>query len=57
VIPLDTRPHLTEAMRLWNGDAQGHWDGTTLVIDTTNFSSKTPFQPAREVFVTGDHVT
>ena len=56
VIPLDTRPPLPERMRFWNGDAHGHWNGTTLVIDTTNFSSKTPFRPAREVPVTGEHV-
>ena len=56
VIPLDTRPRLPDRMRFWNGDAHGHWNGTTLVIDTTNFSSKTPFRPAREVPVTGEHV-
>jgi hypothetical protein len=56
VIPLDSRPGLAEGMRFWNGDARGHWNGTTLVIDTTNFSSKTPFQPAREVPVRGEHV-
>jgi hypothetical protein len=55
-IPLDTRPRLPERMRFWNGDARGHWNGTTLVIDTTNFSAKTPFRPAREIPVTGEHV-
>ena len=37
VIPLDGRPHLNEALRLWNGDSRGHWEGDTLVVDTTNF--------------------
>jgi hypothetical protein len=47
---------IAEEMRFWNADARGHWNGTTLVIDTTNFSSKTPFRAAREVPVTGEHV-
>ena len=37
VIPLDGRPHLPRDVRLWNGDSRGHWEGTTLVVDTTNF--------------------
>ena len=40
IIPLDGRPHLPESIRQWNGDSRGHWEGNTLVIDTTNFSSK-----------------
>lgn len=55
VIPLNTRPRFAEGMRFWNGDGRGDWNGTTLVIDTTNFSSKTPFRAARAVPVTGDH--
>jgi len=40
VIPLDGRPHLPKTVRLWNGDSRGHWEGSTLVVDTTNFSDK-----------------
>ena len=36
VIPLDGRPHLSPALRQWNGDSRGHWEGDTLVVDTTN---------------------
>lgn len=39
VIPLDS-PHLPAAVRSWNGDSRGHWDGETLVVDTTNFNGK-----------------
>ena len=37
IIPLDGRPHLPANVRLWLGDSIGHWEGATLVIDTTNF--------------------
>jgi hypothetical protein len=48
VIPLDGRPHLPESVRLWNGDSRGRWDGTTLVVDTTNFSEKSNFMGSAE---------
>ena len=41
IIPLDGRPHLSDDLRQWNGDARGHWDGDTLVIESTNFTDKT----------------
>ena len=44
VIPLDGRPHIGQGIRLWNGDSRGHWDGDTLVVETTNFSDKTNFR-------------
>ena len=37
VVPLDGRPPLGERIRQWAGDARGHWDGDTLVIETSNF--------------------
>jgi hypothetical protein len=38
IIRLNGRPHLPASIRLWNGDSIGHWEGTTLVVDTTNFN-------------------
>jgi len=36
-IPLDGSPHLPSNVKLWLGDSRGHWDGDSLVIDTTNY--------------------
>jgi hypothetical protein len=44
MIPLDGRPHVNSAIREWMGDSRGHWDGNTLVVDTTNFSSEYSFR-------------
>jgi hypothetical protein len=41
VVPLDGRPHLPDSIRQWQGDPRGHWDGDTLVVESTNFSDKT----------------
>jgi hypothetical protein len=43
IIPLDGRPHIPENIRQWLGDSRGHWEGNTLVVDTTNFTGKTHF--------------
>ena len=37
IIPLDGRPHLNKNLHQWLGDTRGHFDGTTLVVETTNF--------------------
>ena len=37
LIPVDGRPHLDNRVRQWFGDSRGHWDGDTLVVETTNF--------------------
>jgi len=44
VIPMDGRPHLPGTVRQWLGDSRGHWEGDTLVIETTNFTDKTAFR-------------
>lgn len=42
IVPLDGRPHLLEHISKWSGDSLGHWEGDTLVVETTNFTDKTP---------------
>jgi hypothetical protein len=44
VIPLDGRPHVNQNIRGWLGDSRGHWEGNTLVVDTTNFTAEYSFR-------------
>jgi hypothetical protein len=43
IIPLDGRPHVDKNIREWLGDSRGHWEGNTLVVDTTNFNDQIRF--------------
>ena len=43
IIALDGRPHLPPSVRQWQGDSRGRWEGKTLVVDTTNFSTRNNF--------------
>jgi hypothetical protein len=40
--------HLSPGVRQWLGDSIGHWEGDTLVVDTTNFSAQTHFRGASQ---------
>ncbi|MBC7983022.1 MAG: hypothetical protein H7Y02_04120 [Candidatus Obscuribacterales bacterium] len=40
VIPLNGSAHIDSRIKSWAGDARGHWEGDTLVVDTTNFNGK-----------------
>jgi len=42
LIPLDGRPRPSPALRFWLGEPRGRWDGRTLVVETTNFTGRTP---------------
>ena len=48
LIPLDGRPHADPRIRGYMGDSRGHWEGSTLVIDTTNFIGTNNFYGADE---------
>jgi hypothetical protein len=40
IIPLDGRAHLNQNVKQWLGDSRGHFEGDTLVVETTNFNDK-----------------
>ena len=46
IVPMDGRPH--GRIRQWMGDSRGHWEGSTLVVDTVNFSDKGSFRGSDE---------
>jgi hypothetical protein len=41
VVPLDGRAHVSPKIRSYMGDVRGHWDGNTLVVETTNLNGRT----------------
>ena len=45
VVPLDGRQHVSSTVQQWTGDSRGHWEGNTLVVETTNlkFNDKSRF--------------
>ena len=43
IVPLDGRAHLPADLRQWSGSSRAHWDGDTLVVETTNFLRETSF--------------
>jgi len=59
IVPLDGRPHLPSAVKQWLGDSRGHWEGNTLVIETTNYTGRTqvPGTPAGLLLTPDAHVT
>jgi len=46
IIPLDGRPSLSPEIHRWHGNSGGHWEGSTLVVETANFRPGATFQGA-----------
>jgi len=56
IVSLQAREHLPDTIRLWQGDSIGHWEGDTLVIDTTNLNGKTWLNEVGEIVSYAEHV-
>ena len=56
IIAMDGRPHLAANIKLTQGDSVGHWDGDTLVIDTTNLTGNTWFDSKGNFHSDAEHV-
>jgi hypothetical protein len=48
IIPLDGRAHVAPGIKTFMGDARGRWDGSTLIVETTNFDARTAYRGASE---------
>jgi hypothetical protein len=46
VIPLDGRAHASRSLPMDMGDGRGHWEGDTLVVETTNFKGRSAYRNA-----------
>ncbi|HJN44909.1 MAG: VOC family protein [Vicinamibacterales bacterium] len=57
VIPTDSRPHLGSDISSWRGDARGHWEGDTLVVDITNFNGRVSYQGSSDTLTMTERYT
>jgi hypothetical protein len=57
IIPTDGRPHIDPKIKLFQGDPVGHWEGDTLVVDTTNQDTRTWFDTSGNFKTEALHVT
>src|SRR5262245_6901903 len=51
VIPLDNRPHPGKNIRMYMGDSRGHFEGNTLVVETTNLNGRPNYSGVRSTLV------
>ena len=53
IIPIDGRPYLSPVFKFWMGDSRGHWEGDTLVVETTHFNDKGVIQTSGRTRIKG----
>jgi hypothetical protein len=56
IIPTGAGAHPPDAVRLWQGDSRGRWEGNTLVVDVTNSNGLTWFDNAGNFFSDAVHL-
>jgi len=56
IIPTDGRPHIPADIKLFQGDSVGHWEGDTLVVDTTNLNDRTWLDTVGNFHSDAEHV-
>ena len=56
IIYLENKPHLPAAIKLWNADSRGHWEGNSLVVDVSNNNGKAMFGRTGEFASENVHV-
>jgi hypothetical protein len=56
IIPTDGRPHIPDSIKLFQGDSVGHWEGDSLVVDTTNLNDKTWYDTVGNFHSDVEHV-
>jgi hypothetical protein len=60
IIPIEaragSRPRLSPSVHLWLGDSIGHWEGDTLVVETTNFDDRTVMNSFNCCGLAGEHL-
>ena len=56
IIPLDRGSHVSPSIRQWLGDSRGHWEGSTLVVETTNLNAKVSYRTGNTVFGIGSYL-
>jgi len=57
IIPLDGRPHLPGEAKQWLGDSRGHFEGNTLVVETTNFDPRASYRGSTPTMVLTERYT
>src|SRR5687767_11525302 len=57
IVPLDGRAALRPALRAYRGESRGHWEGDSMVIETTNYSEKTAWRGSSENLTVVERLT
>jgi hypothetical protein len=56
IIPLNVKEHMSPAIHSWLGDSLGHWEGKTLVIETTGFDDRIVMNSFNCCGLAGEHL-